>query len=357
VWKTKIFFWMTSVVNWLRLQRRQIGPNWALFCLIGLCLSGCERSVEPVSISGPTMGTSYHVTISHAAESFDQAEVSRGIQAELDAVNQAASTYIPDSELMRFNNAPLNEPIKLSKPLFDLFVISEEVHQLTNGAYDVTVGPVVNLWGFGPDYDQSIPDDEKLSEALAEVGFEKLTLNKAELSVRKSSTVEVDLSSVAKGFAVDQVANYLESKGLNDYLVEVGGEIRVKGLNPKNKRWRIGIESPVITPSEPAQAIELTDVGMATSGDYRNFFTVDGVRYSHTIDPRTGRPITHNMASITVIDKTSARADALATGLNVMGYESAQQVCAEQHLACFFILHDGDNFIEESSPEFAQFSR
>lgn len=332
---------------------KQTGPIWALFCL--LLLAGCDSPSEPLFLSGPTMGTSYNITIVQSPGS----EYAQPLQDEIDSllnnINQVASTYIDDSELMLFNTAPLASEIAVSKTLFELLTLSKAVYDLTEGAYDVTVGPVVNLWGFGPENTRTIPEVTALNRALDKVGFDKLTLNRTQQSALKSTDIEIDLSSVAKGYAVDKISDYLSDKGFTDFLVEVGGEMRVQGRNPKGDRWRIGIESPTVVPAQPAKALSVTDVGIATSGDYRNFFTVDGVRYSHTIDPRDGRPVSHNLASVTVIHPSSAQADALATGLTVLGEANARALCELQGLACFFIVYKQDEFQESYSSEFAQF--
>ncbi|BFM06999.1 FAD:protein FMN transferase [Halioxenophilus aromaticivorans] len=330
------------------------GPLWALFCL--LLVLGCEQRREAVVISGPTMGTSYNITLVGQRSQQELERLQAGIDAILEHINQVASTYIDDSELMLFNAAPIGRPIDVSNELYELLAISAQVFALTSGAYDVTVGPVVNLWGFGPGVDFSqqrqVPETEALTQALAKVGFDSLSLGEDSHEVSKAKAISVDLSSVAKGYAVDELAEYLLAQNVVDFLVEVGGEIRVSGQNRRAEPWRIGIEMPSLTPTDPAQAVSITDAGMATSGDYRNFFVRDGIRYSHTLDPRTGRPITHNLASVTVIEASSALADALATGLSVMGETDAMEVCRRNQLACFFIIHDGEGFVEQHSPAF-----
>ncbi|WP_317928724.1 FAD:protein FMN transferase [Halioxenophilus sp. WMMB6] len=326
------------------------GSFGALFCFLVLLLTACSKT-ELFHISGPTMGTRFNITIVGVSPS-RKPEIEAVVTDILAEANNIASTYIPDSELMRLNRAELNTPIEVSDKLFDMLVISGEVYELTNGVYDVTVGPLVNLWGFGSEALNGVPSDEKITETLALVGFNKLHMDAETKSVTRSVASQIDLSSVAKGYAVDWVAEYLESLGIINYLVEIGGELRVKGHNGEGERWRIGIESPSLAHTGAVQSVSIADVAVATSGDYRNFFDADGIRYSHTIDPSTGRPIAPDLASITILDKSTARADALATGLNAMGYERAQKVCEEQQLACFFIQHDGSGFIEHYSSAF-----
>lgn len=346
----KTLCWMTLVVN-RPIFSITTGPIWALFCLI--VLNGCDQSSAPVHLNGPTMGTFFNVTLVEVPSDSKPKDLQQGVEQILADINQAASTYIEDSELMKFNAVPAGTVFELSPTLSHLLSVSGEIYRVTEGAYDVTVGPVVNLWGFGPRGSRTVPDSETLESTLKLVGFENISLDQA--TAKKLLEVQVDLSSVAKGYAVDRIASYLNAAGVEHYLVEVGGEIRVRGNNPKGDLWRIGIESPSVSPSEPAKAVTVTNMGMATSGDYRNFFEENGLRYSHTIDPRTGRPITHNLASVTVLDESSARADALATGLNVMGEPAARDVCEQQNLACFFITYDNNAFKESYSTAFEQF--
>lgn len=334
------------------------GSVGALFCLITMlsAVSGCSDSGSvPLYLSGPTMGTSYNITIVDEAYTEQATEIAEAVTSILNGVNQTASTYIDNSELVELNRDTIEQVVRVSDDLFSMLLISEQVYRLTEGGFDVTVGPVVDLWGFGPGYNQQVPSDSDIEAAQALTGFSKLVLNDASKSVSKTSPVQIDLSSVAKGYAVDLVADYFLSMGIANFLVEIGGEIRVNGHNPKGNPWRIGIESPNSSQASPAQAVAVTDLAMATSGDYRNYFDANGVRYSHTIDPRTGRPITHNLASVTVFADTSALADALATGLNVVGFDRALTICEQQKLACFFILHDGENFVQQHSSEFTQY--
>jgi thiamine biosynthesis lipoprotein len=302
------------------------------------------------------MGTSYNVTILPTAPEIDATAISEGIAAQLEQVNKVASTYQSDSELMLFNVAEVGAKVALSTELFELFSISSDLYTSTDGALDVTIGPLVELWGFGArERGDDIPSDLAIEQALAKAGFDNLELFEAEQSARRNTDLAIDLSAVAKGYAVDKVAEYLESQGVVHYLVEVGGELRTRGLSPSARPWRIGIESPSLLRAEPIEGVSVSGKALATSGDYRNYFEQEGVRYSHTLDPRTGRPITHRLASVTVIDDTSARADGLATGLNVLGYELAQQTCNRLSLACYFVIYADEGFEIKYTSEFEQY--
>ena len=220
----------------------------------------------------------------------------------------------------------------------------------------MTVGPLVNLWGFGPvPRGDTIPSDTEIREALQKVGYTKIHTQISPPAIKKDRPdIQIDLSAIAKGYAVDQVADYLDRSRVLDYLVEIGGELRAKGKNAEGTAWRVGIEKPVPNKRAVHQVLHLRDQAMATSGDYRNYFEKNGQRFSHTINPRTGRPITHNLASVTVINPSSMRADAMATALMVLGPEVGYELAERQKLAALFILRDSDGFQERATPKFGQ---
>lgn len=310
-----------------------------------ICLTACSsKNSEPLRLVGSTMGTTYHITVA------DPIKLSRDqIQADIDRrlldLSQQMSTYISDSELSVFNNAPVDSWQVISDDFFNVLLTSLELGWLSNGAFDITVGPLVNLWGFGKDqHDDGLPDAKQIQALLAQVGFQHLQLDISTSSVMKQQPVAIDLSAVAKGYAVDQIAELLSTSGSANYMVEIGGEIRVKGHNPHGKMWRIAIEEPDGRLNGIHQAINITDKAIATSGDYRNYFEVDGVRYSHTISPKTGYPITHNLASVTVISDESAFADGLATAINVMGAQAGLKLANEHKFAVYLIVKTADGF-------------
>ncbi|WP_246840995.1 FAD:protein FMN transferase [Hahella sp. CCB-MM4] len=299
------------------------------------------------------MGTWYHVKWSDEGLDADTEEVSSGILSKLQEVDLLMSTYKPESELSRFNQSEPDVWFALSKPTTEVFDIAHEVSQKSGGAFDVTVGKLVNMWGFGPQYKPTqVPSDQDIAKALSEVGFDVLELDTASQKIRKNTPVYVDLSAVAKGYAVDRVALYLESLGIKGYMVEVGGEVRTKGVKPDGSKWRIAVESPVVGERRVQDVLELEDMGMATSGDYRNFYEEGGIRYSHTIDPRTGRPIKHSLASVTVLDPSVGYADAWATAMMVLGEEQGFEVAVKQNMAVLFLVKDGSGFKELATPGF-----
>lgn len=330
--------------------------------LVSLCffiVTACSTAEKPkvYRLEGRTMGTTYHITAVgnqgvRVAETVLQMEVDK----KLEEINQIMSTYIPDSELSMLNQAPVNKPVVVSKPLFQILVKSGEITRLSGTAFDVTVGPLVNLWGFGPEErDQNKPDAATLAEARARVGFQFVQLDAERRQVTKTRDVYIDLSAIAKGYGADVLAQLFVDRGFSDYMVEVGGEIALRGNNPAGTPWRIGVEQPTLAQTGVVQAISVPAGGIATSGDYRNYFEVDGQRFSHTIDPKTGEPITHTLASVTVVAPTAAEADALATALNVLGPEKGYELAVKEGVAAYFIIRHENTFVVKGSPEFQQY--
>jgi len=325
--------------------------SFLFFLLVSFSLlSGCDHAPEIIKISGSKMGTTYHVTI--VADQPAPADLAEQIDQVLSAVDQSMSTYKSQSELSQFNRLPLTEQVKASDQLWTVLQTSEKIWQQSNGAFDPSVGPVVDLWGFGPvPGEDRIPEDEEIAAALANSGFENLRFNRSEQAISKQKPIALDLSAVAKGYAVDQVAELLEMLALPDYLVEVGGEMRLSGSNPEGKPWRVAIELPSLMP-QVQEVIAIHSGAVATSGDYRNYFEKDGQRYSHTIDPRSGRPITHNLASVTVIADHCADADAWATALMVLGDEQGMRIANQHSIAAYMLIRDGEDFRVLSSAAF-----
>ncbi|VTR23274.1 Thiamine biosynthesis lipoprotein ApbE precursor [Serratia fonticola] len=231
------------------------------------------------------------------------------------------STYQPDSELSRFNaSREVDKPFPVSAATTEVVLEALRINRVTDGALDVTVGPLVNLWGFGPEgRPDKVPSAAELEKRRNWTGIDKLAVEGNAL-VKRIPELYVDLSSIAKGYGVDEIAHYLQSQHVKNYMVDIGGEVRTRGHNGEKKPWRIAIERPTAGGEQQALlVIEPGEMAMATSGDYRNYFEQDGVRYSHTIDPLTGKPIRHNLVSITVISPLCMTADGLSTGLNVNG--------------------------------------
>lgn len=329
--------------------------------LIGLALlAGCKPAPVQQQFSGAIMGTSYHVSVIMPSD--DHAErdkIAQGIHQTLVDIDLKMSTYKPDSELSRFNRAQPQEWFVVSEQTAQVVDEALSISQLSGGAFDVTVGPLVNLWGFGPDHrPNKTPDAEALTDAFQRVGYQSVSVRRADsalipaTALFKDKALYVDLSAIAKGYAVDQVAEYLLAQQLTQFMVEVGGEIRVKGLKPDGKPWRIAIEKPISDGQVVQSVIGVTDIGIATSGSYRNYFEFDGQRFSHTIDPKTGRPITHKLASVTVLHPNCSTADALATTLMVLGPEDGFKFAQQHQLAVYMLVKSDSGFDELQTPEF-----
>lgn len=314
-------------------------------------LTSCSSKPEIIQISGSKMGTTYNVTV--VADQLAPEDLHQRIDVLISAVDNSMSTYKPDSELSRFNRLAVGQEMQISEGFARVLQISRDVWQRSGGAFDPTVGPLVDLWGFGASpSDNTAPSKQQLSGALQDIGFQHLLLDEQTLSKRRP--VQLDLSAVAKGYAVDLVADMLEMLGLPDYLVEIGGEIRASGSNPNGQTWRIAIEQPALMPSVN-RIIPLAESAVATSGDYRNYFEQEGIRYSHILDPRSGSPIKHNLASVTVLSNSCAEADAWATAFLVMGAESSLQLAQQLELPVYLLTKEGDTFKASNSESFEPF--
>ncbi|NCF15794.1 MAG: FAD:protein FMN transferase ApbE [Gammaproteobacteria bacterium] len=324
-----------------------------LLLLLALALGACgdNRSLE---LTGQAMGTTFNVVLVEPPESIATDELETELIAVLQSVDQLASTWRDDSELTAFNLDLSIDWIPVSKDFCALLESALEVSTMTGGAFDLTIGPLTNLWGFGPDGQiTGPPSDDEIAAAKHRVGFDLLEADCAERLVRKDvPDLYVDLSGWAKGYAVDQLAELLDARGIENYLVEIGGELRVRGKNRDNDKWAIGIEAPSTSARVPHAILRVTDNSVATSGDYRNYFEHDGQRFSHTIDARTGRPVTHNLAAVTVVNPSTAYADAMATALLVLGPEDGPQLARELGIAGYFLVRNQTGVNEITTPDF-----
>lgn len=330
-----------------------------LAALLMLCaLTACDKifSPEPVHVYGQTMGTSYTVSLVGLPDNVSKTSLKAGIDAVLEDINQKMSTYRTDSEISRFNRSPDDEWFNLSQSSYDVIKESLAICELSSGAFDITVGPLVNLWGFGPENQpEKVPDADLLRLMLDRVGYQFLQLDSTPHRIKKAKNIYIDLSAIAKGYGVDKVIDYLQSLGIQNALVEVGGEVRTIGVKKPGRSWRVAIEAPTPDMRSVQKIVELKDVGMATSGDYRNFFEVDGRRYSHTLNPKTGYPVSHQLASVSVIASSSMRADGLATAILVMGEQEGKVFAEANNIAAFFIVKTGEGFSEFATEAFEQY--
>tara|TARA_B110000444_G_C18766479_1_gene560248 strand:- start:293 stop:1201 length:909 start_codon:yes stop_codon:yes gene_type:complete len=300
------------------------------------------------------MGTSYHILV--IGPKINNDDIGSDVDELLEIINQQMSTYQDNSELLDINRAELNVWLPISKPLFEVLALSQDINGQSDGAFDVTVGPVVNLWGFGPDqHTEEVPHSELISATMDTIGADSFELDINTFAIKKHKAIYIDLSAIAKGYAVDKLAELLMSKGYYDYMVEIGGEIRVSGQNSRGESWRLAIEKPVSTIGKVFQTIAITNGGIATSGDYRNYFEIDGARYSHTIDPLTGYPVEHDLVSVTVIASSAIVADAWATALNVLGGKKGLAIAERKKLAAYFITNKDGELVAQHSQAFSPY--
>jgi len=320
----------------------------SIFAVLGLTACG---PVEPILITGNTMGTTYSVKV---VDEIDAAGLSQKIEERLIKVNELMSTYLPYSEISRINQLPVGEVLEVSAENLRMLQIARLLYQQSEGKFDITVGPLVRLWGFGPDPIKTVvPESADIAAALGMLGLETIEVINGQ--IRKTQPVELDFSAIAKGYGVDELARLVDESGAKNYLVEIGGELRASGRNSNGALWLIGIERPDASIRSALTAIPLDNLAMATSGDYRNYFEVDGIRYSHTLDPTTGYPITHNVVSVTVLAETTALADGYATAIDVMGAETGMALANRQNLPIFVILRNGSEFTTQSSVAFDEY--
>jgi len=325
-----------------------------LFLLLAsLMISACSQQETPSleRLNGRTMGTSYSIVWPVQSSVVQPSKIQLLIEKRLIEINRQMSTYDATSEISQFNQANPPYTQTISPDFSNVMKLAMELHALSGGFFDVSVGPLVNLWGFGPDAGSKAPSERVLNEALNKVGLNQVTLKGLELE--KQSQRYIDLSAIAKGYAVDELARILHEHGIEAYLVEVGGEIRTKGQKAKDTPWKVAIESPDISQRRVHKILAMDDNAMATSGDYRNYFEVDGQRFSHSINPFTGKPVQHRLASVTVIDQNCARADALATAMLVMGEAKAKAFAQEHRIKAYLIERQGTEFKEYLSPAFS----
>src|SRR5690554_61909 len=338
---------MTSVVKQIHLS--QFSKAGLVIASLFLLIS-CSQPAQYQTFSDATMGTRYNITAA-LPKGVKKADVQQEIDAELESINQSMSTWRDNSPISQYNQAAVSSTVEADDDFIQVIEVLREVFQATEGAFNPAVGALVDLWGFGArlsvDQLQKVHSEQAIAEAMAKTDFS--TVKNTGLMLHKNTDLRLDFSAVAKGYGVDALAKVLREFGIKNYMVEIGGEIATLGNNPKGSAWRIGIESPDNIPGHVLIAIQVNESAMATSGDYRNYFDVDGKHYSHTIDPRTGKPISHQLASVTVLADSVALADAWATALTVLGEEQALQLAEQLDLAVYLIAYKDGDFASASS--------
>ena len=329
-----------------------------LFLLATLSLSGCDLLAEQKDeyvLRGNTMGTSYTIKALQARGKVDEEELYNDIKATLDAANDELNNWTDDSEISRFNHSSSTAWQPISAPFHEVLKEAMRIHAESGGRFDITLAPLIDMWGFGPGSLDSRPSDVEVAAALANVGqSDLLELQDEPPMLRKTKApVEINLGAIAKGYSADLIGRTLEKHGISDYLVEIGGDLMTHGVNDYGVPWRVGIEKPDERGRSVQLIMSVSDMGMATSGDYRNFYLDDeGRRMSHIIDPVTGRPVTHTLASVTVLADSGMRADGLATALLVLGEEEGRALANKLNIPAYFIKREGDGFVTSSSKAF-----
>lgn len=315
----------------------------ALFFLF-LYFGGCGVRKE-VLISGKTMGTTYHIKV--VTGYFKNLEsLKKKIDMRLEEINRSMSTYIKDSEISRFNTKKNSgEKFDASDDFLHVMIIAENVYKLTDGAWDGTIKPLVDLWGFGVLEKRRIPPKEEINKLLPDIGFGHIEISSNGYITKRKASISLDLSSIAKGYGVDQIAELIRINGIENFLVEIGGEVYASGFRKDGKQWRVGINRPnKDAPYDQVYKIlSLHDNALATSGDYRNFFEMDGRRYSHVLDPRTGYPVINRVVSVSIIADTCTFADGLATAIMVLGHEKGLELVNRlDGVECLIIVEKKD---------------
>jgi thiamine biosynthesis lipoprotein len=304
-------------------------------------------------LQGRTMGTTWSLQVVLPAASAPDSALADAASSLLAYLDRGVfSTYTPDSELMQLNAAPIGTAFPVSDDLLAVLSLAAVIHESSAHAFDPTVGPLVRLWGFGPGVTAAdLPAEAQIAGAMSRLGMDSLVMDADAKSVQRLQDIELDLSAIAKGYAVDRLAAITEMAGHDNYLVEIGGELRVSGSGPQGQGWTVAIEKPDPGVQRPQRVVNSRNLplALAGSGDYRNFRIVDGQRYSHEIDPRTGRPVTHDLAAVTVLASDAATADAWATALMVLGPEEGMLRAEQNAVAAYFIMHEGDGFRTKGS--------
>ncbi len=334
--------------------RRVASAGWACAAALGLALAGCASVPQPLEIGGASMGTTWSVKA--AAPGAQRDALVAGVTARLGALVDEMSAWEPESALSRFNRAAPGSDHLLPPDLCAVLAHALALARETDGAYDPTVGALAALWGFGPEAAPRAapPGRAQIDAARARVGWRKLAFDPSTCRARQPGGVLVDVSSLGPGYAVDQIAALLDAAGIDRYLVELGGEMRARGARPDGQPWRIAVERPG-DPAAQDVILALRDAALGTSGDYRSGFTHEGRRYSHTLDPRTGEPVQHALAAVTVVAETALAADALAAALLVQGPEAGYDFAAARGVAAMFTVRGDAGSARRATPALARY--
>jgi thiamine biosynthesis lipoprotein len=316
-------------------------------------LTGCLHSEKVEEFGGPTMGSTYSVKYVTGEGVADALTLKAEIEAILAEVDQQMSTYREDSVISAFNRAPARSCMTVPAGMLEVVRTGLQLSRESGGAFDPTLEPLLDLWGFGPQARvERVPSAEQLAEARLRSGYRHLRIEGQQLC--KDVDLQLDLNSIAAGYTVERIVSRLAELGVGSYLVDVTGELKGAGKKPDGQPWRIAIEAPRDDQRVAQKVLPLDGYGISTSGDYRNYFEENGVRYSHTLDPQTGAPITHTLAAVTVVDPSTLRADGLSTVLMVLGPERGLAYAEQAGIAAFFVTREGEGFVTRGTMAFEQ---
>lgn len=334
---------------------RNLLQGACLISILAVTLTACDNNAERIEVlSGPTMGSTY--TIKYVKNASTPAADAVGVEVQniLDEVDRQMSTYRLDSDIARFNQSPANTCMKMPQPVLELAQYGDDLSRASDGAFDLTLSPLLDLWGFGPQArGKQVPSAADIAQAQQRVGYQHVRVEGDQLC--KDADVTVEFNSIAAGYTVDRVSERFTQLNIDSYMIEITGELIAKGRKPDGSPWRIALEQPLADGQQVIQRIlDIDGYGINTSGDYRNYFEEDGVRFSHTLDPQVGAPISHRLASVTVIDPSTLHADGLGTLLLVLGPERGLAFAEKHGVAAFFVTRDGDGFATQVSSEFSR---
>ncbi|SDZ29651.1 thiamine biosynthesis lipoprotein [Pseudomonas sp. NFIX28] len=329
---------------------KTLARRWAILAVMAT-LGGCDQGDSLESFGGPTMGSTYSIKYVRRAGLAAPGEVQAQVEQILAQVDRQMSTYRSDSDIQRFNDLPANSCQAMPAAVLQLVEIGQQLSRDSQGSFDLTVEPLLNLWGFGPQGRGAVvPSEAALMQVRPRVGYTHLRIEGDQLC--KDAAVEVDFNSIAAGHAVDRITARLEEMRIDNYLVEATGELKAVGRKPDGSAWRIALEEPRDDRQVAERVITIDGYGVSTSGDYRNYFQRDGQRYSHTFDARTGTPVEHALASVTVIHPAAVMADGLSTLLLILGPERGWDYAEKHDIAAFFVIRADTGFVTRSNRAF-----
>lgn len=322
--------------------------------LLSALTSGCQSRTEQ-QIEGSIQGTTYHIKVVLDKQQSNIPDLKTQVESLFEEIDKKLSNWREDSEISLFNRDHSRNWVTLSPEIVRLIAISRDIHDKTGGCYDLTVKPIFDLWGFSK-HQNRIPEASEIDQALTHVGMNKLELNPAQNQIRKlDPEVQVDLSSIAQGYTVDKIAELMDRLGIASYLVEIGGEMMVKGVKADGSPWRVAIEKPTPFTREVERVLDVHEergTAIMTAGTYRNFFEEAGKSYSHIFNPKTGRPVTHNLLSVTLLDQSPTMADAWDTALLCLGETEGSKLAESENLKALFIYKNGDQLQEQMTSAF-----